>query len=262
MASVVGQEFWDKSYEEAALRFNPDEVQFKDLFDKYLPRGGTCFEVGCYPGRYLIHLGREFGYTVSGIDATPGVDRLADHIRANGVSVGNLYRGDFLTFAPPERYDVVCSFGFLEHFSNFDDVIRRHLDYLKPGGTLVLSCPNFRRAQYLLHRLLDAENLARHHLPAMDLNRWAQVLEANQMQITYKGFYRTADFWSESPHGRLGHLAAVASAKVMRTVDRWVHRPNRWTSPFLVCIASRPAGTLSRGKSDADASGRGHQRRI
>src|SRR4051794_27786145 len=100
MGSVVQQEYWDQFYRRTGLESYPGDVpvQFKELFARHLPRGGTCFEVGCYPGPYLIHLGREFGYTVSGIDLTPDVVNLGEHVARHGVAVGAFYHGDFLTF--------------------------------------------------------------------------------------------------------------------------------------------------------------------
>ena len=150
-------------YGSQQLSYNPRIIPFRDLFARYLPRGGTCFEVGCYPGMFLAYLGLEHEFTVSGIDATPQVtDRLVRHLEKLGVRVGTLHHGNVFTFVSPERYDVVCSFGFIEHFAHVDNVIGRHVALLKPGGTLVLTCPNFRGLQYVLHRLLDSENLARH----------------------------------------------------------------------------------------------------
>src|SRR5713101_7012934 len=120
MTSVVSQDYWDSLYEKVEPRYDSKtHILFEDLFDRFLKPGGTCFEVGCYPGNFLIHLGRRFGYEVSGIDATPFVlTRMPP--RFQGVKVGRFYQGDFLQFQPPGLFDVVCSFGFIEHFTNFE----------------------------------------------------------------------------------------------------------------------------------------------
>ena len=60
------------------------------------------------------------------------------------------------------RFDLVFSLGLIEHFSEPEHVIEAHLRYLKPGGTLMIGCPNFlgvnraivkRLAPSLLHSL-------------------------------------------------------------------------------------------------------------
>ena len=242
MTSVVSQEYWDSHYEQRPAAYDPAGVEFKPLFDQFLKPGGTCFEVGCYPGYYLIYLGKKFGYTISGIDATPQVaDVMPAHVASLGVNAGTFSKADFFQFQADTTYDVVCSFGFIEHFKNVEEVIERHLALLKPGGTLIISCPNFRKVQYLLHRALDAEKLSRHHLAAMDLDRWQRTLLQHGMQIQYKGYWRTIDFWSDS--GRSNYFVRLARRtlrKLFKRVDRLLNRPNRYTSPFMICIATKP----------------------
>ena len=241
MNAAVGQEHWDDVYRDLPLGADPGEIEFKDLFDRHLPRGGDCFEVGCYPGRYLEYLGRRFGYVVHGIDATPFVrDRLPRHLAARGVCVGTLRHGDFMAFSDAARYDVVCSFGFVEHFFDVEEVIGRHVDLVRPGGVLVLAAPNFRGLQYVLHRILDAENLSRHVTAAMSLARWARALEGRGMSLLHHGYYRTADFWiGPGRHGPLTLRAAALVGRLARGLDRRVRRPNRWLSPYLVSISRR-----------------------
>ena len=240
MANLASQDYWDSAYGKRELRYRAEAVEFVKTFARFLKRGGSCFEVGCYPGNFLIYLCREFGYVANGIDRTPHVTtRLRDHLRANGVAVGTLYQGDFLTFQTSERFDVVCSFGFIEHFEEFPTVIQRHIDLVAPGGTLILTCPNFRRFQFLLHWLFDRENLRHHVLASMDLRRWGEVLEQNGMTVLHQGYALTAGFWTEAPgdslSGRLGRRLERLSA----AIDARVEYPNRCTSPYMVCIAPK-----------------------
>lgn len=244
--SVVDQSYWDRHNAAIAPRYEAAHIVFGDLFDRYVPHAGpngTCFEIGCYPGNFLVHFGRRFGYRAGGIDMTPFVlDRMRRYLEAHDVVVQDLYQGDFLTFDAPRPYDLVCSFGFIEHFADFDNVLARHVDLVKPGGTLVVSCPNFRGLQYALHRLLDGTNLGRHVLGSMNVRRWRQVLEARGMQVVHDGYYRTMDFWWESPDQTpLQKLVARFVRHVGQGLDRRIHWPNRLTSPFLISISRKPA---------------------
>jgi SAM-dependent methyltransferase len=241
--SRAPQSYWDDSYDGLALEYRADSVEFRELLRRHLPGGGTSFEVGIYPGPYSIFLGRELGYTVSGIDLTPFVSsRLPQHFEAHGVAVGDLVRGDFLEFECSERYDVVCSFGFIEHFENFEEVLRKHIALLKPHGTLVVSCPNFRGLQWVGHWLFDRENLQRHATRAMNLRRWQRVLDEHGMVRLHHGYHRTADFWVDKPpRSRAGRWGARAVTGLARAVDAAVERPNRLTSPHMVSISRRAA---------------------
>ncbi len=242
MTSVAAQTYWDALHESRRTVYEPDDVLFRDVFDRFLPRGGECFEVGCYPGNFLIWLAQRFGYTVSGIDATPRVrDEMPRRLAEHAVRTGEFRQGDFLTFVPERRFDVVCSFGFIEHFPDTEDIIRRHADLTAPGGTLVLSCPNFRRGQYVLHRLLDAENLRRHVPASMDLRRWRRALEACGMSVVHQGYYGTFDFWTEAPREhRLRRRAAGWVRRIARGIDRRINRPNPFFSPHMICVARKP----------------------
>jgi SAM-dependent methyltransferase len=241
VTGVADQAYWDALYEKAPLVYQPERVLFKDLFDRFLRPGGTCLEIGCYPGGFLIYLSRRFGYVVSGIDTTPLVgSRLPAHLQEHGVKVGRLLQADFFAYKPEETYDVVCSFGFLEHFENTEEGIRRHIRLVKPGGMLVLSCPHLRRANYLLHRLLNAEDLRRHVTASMDLALWERLLTMNGMTIIYQNYYRTFHFWNASPVRSLPNRVLT---KVLRTfgnpIDRVVNLPNRWTSPYMISFSKR-----------------------
>jgi len=198
MSSVVDQEHWDKGYKNLAFKYNEDNILFKDIFYKYLKPNGTCFEVGCYPGGYLIYLGKNFNYCVSGIDKTPLTkERLPFYMKSENVSVGHFFNEDFLSFNPSEKYDVVFSFGFIEHFKDLDAIIEKHINLVKPTGILIIACPNFTRGQYLFHRLFDSQNLDHHVIDTMNLCRWREILKRNDMDILYDGYYETIKFWTE-----------------------------------------------------------------
>jgi SAM-dependent methyltransferase len=242
MLTTAPQTYWDALYDARPLAYDDHEILFGDLFERYLPQGGTCFEVGCYPGNFLAYLARRFGYTVSGIDATPAVlTRMEPLLRQSGISVGSLSHGDFFSMPLDCQYDVVCSFGFVEHFANTAEVLRRHAALVAPGGHLVVSCPNFRGAQWMLHRWLDPMNLSRHRTAAMDLSLWKRVLEKAGFHTLHAGYYRTFDFWTEDPISHpLNQFAKRAILRVGRAINCRTNWPTRWFSPHQILIARRP----------------------
>jgi len=243
MSAKVSQEYWDAGYEHLDLVYKPETIEFRELFERHLKPQGTCFEIGCYPGNFLIYLGTRFDYVVSGIDTTSYVlSRLPQHLINHGVKVGKFHQGDFLSFESSDVYDVVCSFGFIEHFSNLEEVIERHIRLVKPGGILIISCPNFRGLQYIFHRLLDPANLERHVLKAMSLSRWNRVLKRNGMMTIYQGYYRTADFWVDTPRSRRWAELAIECIKwATKQIDRRVNWPNPLLSPHMISFSQKNA---------------------
>jgi len=210
--------------------------------------GRAALEVGCYPGGFLHHLGTRFGYEVSGIDVVPGTDALADTLGGEGVQVGKIWRGDFLTEAPRPEFDLVCSFGFVEHFDDPGFVISRHAQWLAPGGLLVVTVPHFRRAQWLLHRWLDRRSLNAHNLAAMSPAVFASAFAEAGVAPVHLRRFGTCEFWVEPDPDRshtreqVAALAAAALGKAGSVAKRLAGPagvPNPLMSPFLVAVGRR-----------------------
>lgn len=236
---------WARHYsrrkDEPYLEFR---VGYRDVFQNYLVPGGTCFEIGFLPGHMLTYLSKHFGYSASGIDATPFDDsEVRARMTSNGAKVGKLFRSDFLTFQPEEKYDVVCSFGFIEHFADTEDILLRHLALLKPGGTLVVSCPNFRGANYALHLRLDRANLLNHNLSSMDLGTWERILTANHMRILFQDYYGTFGFWHDRDANAplTTQAMAYALSRIAFVADLLIRYPNPRTSPSMISVSRREA---------------------
>jgi len=102
---------------------------------------GTIFELGCGGSVILIECARS-GWKVSGIDFHTGsIDCLHRNLSIWRNSVGYLINDDVLTFectTLKETYNLLVSFGFLEHFQHPEDILRKWASVLKHGeGSLV-----------------------------------------------------------------------------------------------------------------------------
>ena len=113
-------------------------------------------ELGCG----TASLGREIAKRTKhyvGIDASAGAITEA-RLRAAGTNMtfieADIYDAD--ERLPLEQADVVWSQGLVEHFRDPAHVIRRHLQFCAPGGTVIFSVPSrisYFHAWYLLTRL-------------------------------------------------------------------------------------------------------------
>lgn len=193
----IAQERWDEGYTNLSLQSAPADDPIRRWIEQHIPRGtGACLEFGCFPGRYLAVLG-ELGYEVNGIDLTPRLERdLPAWMRAQGLRTGEFVQADVFTHPFQRSYDVVCSFGLIEHFGQWPKLVERHAELVRPGGWLALSTPNFRGGlQQVLHRWLDARNLSEHNLDAMQPKRWAEIAERLGFEIVMCGYIGPFDFW-------------------------------------------------------------------
>lgn len=195
----VEQDYWDKSYQQIRFATLPDHDPIKLWLTTFIPNGnGTCLEVGCFPGGILSCFG-ELGYELHGIDLTPRVEHdLPAWLNSRGYRVGKFTRGDFARFTPETEYDIVASFGFIEHFSKWETILLKQASLVKKGGLLVIEAPNFRGiVQRLLHLLLDRENYERHNIASMNPYEWAKITKKMGFEIVFCGFLGNFLFWTD-----------------------------------------------------------------
>ena len=131
-----------------------------------------------------------------------------------GYRVGSFWAQDFTRFAPGRKFDLVASFGFIEHFTNWEEILAKHAALVDDKGCLVIEAPNFTGAfQHWLHSGFDQLNYARHHIPAMDIAKWAAFLQRSGFDITYRGYFgaATSDPDAAIDPGRVAHAAACAA---------------------------------------------------
>jgi len=187
MSNRASQEYWEREYQS----YNLHIAKKKDIVRRWIEshiapvdsEHRTCLEIGCHPGRFLAVFG-ELGYELFGIDYATNVANLPGWLKRRGYRVGTFWAEDFTRFAPQRTFDVVASFGFIEHFTDWEDILERHAALVSDKGYLVLEAPNFTGTfQHWLHSNFDQVNYARHHIPAMDIEKWAKILEGSPEDV-------------------------------------------------------------------------------
>lgn len=247
--------YWEESWQASSATTDRGAyLRACSVFDPVLARllpgepGHQALEVGCYPGGFMHYLGKRFGYTVSGIDVVPGTDDLGQTLRAEGVRVGEILRADFLTTPPRPQFDLVCSFGFVEHFDDPAAVIARHAGWLRPGGLLLVTVPHFRRGQWLLHRWLDRTSLNAHNIDAMSPALFRAAFDRAGVDPVHLRRFGTCEFWVEpdpersAADERTAALLAGALGKAGSLAKRLAGPsgvPNPLLSPFLLAVGRR-----------------------
>lgn len=236
------QQLWDEGYEKADLFVAPPDDLIRCWLQKHIqPGNGSCLELGCFPGRYLAVLG-ELGYEVNGIDLTPRVEQdLKPWLQGRGYHVGEFIRDDVFTHSFDRRYDIVCSFGLIEHFEDWPELLRRHAELVAEGGTLIVSTPNFRGGlQWFLHRWCDQENFYRHNLAAMFPDKWAQIAEAEGLEVVEAGCVGTFDFWygGTQPRNLLQKSVAKTARKLIPLLRKMPFKSPAF-APYFGLIARK-----------------------
>ena len=240
MRNLVNQSYWDVHYALLERFMAPEHDSVTRFLKEHIPNGKdkNAIEIGTYPGRYLVWLGTK-GYTLHGIDMTPKVNELPQWLAMHGCKTGTFYCGDYMNHTFDIAYDVVLSIGFIEHFTEFDVVVRKHCELVRPGGMLCLLIPNFLGAiQQALHRLFDKENLKRHNLDAMNVKTLEGIVTEAGLRITYSGHFGGFEFWVDrEQRGRIAEFCCNVALRAQK-LFRWLPNHDAW-SPYAAVVARR-----------------------
>lgn len=256
--------YWDASWAEGAppVPVDPGEPglnnhinralheHFRRCFAGIETRGAALLEIGCARSAWLPYFQRQFGFQVAGLDYSElGCQQARDVLGAAGVE-GTIVCANL--FAPPHHmqgaFDVVVSFGVVEHFENTADALAACSAFLRPGGRMVTLIPNMRgavgwlqrwadRGVYDIHVPLDAAAFADAHRGAR-----LKVLSCDYVMPFNLTVVAIKDGRSPASAATLRRLFAWAS-KGMWILERSGIRllpPNGVTSPYIVCTAEAP----------------------
>ncbi len=235
--------FWEYKNEEIEFVKVNDDNPVKRWINEQIKFGnGSCLEIGCFPGRYLTIFG-DLGYQLNGIDLLDKTDtELPVWLKREGYIVGDFIKDDFIAHDFNEKkYDIVYSLGFIEHFTNWEEVVVKHIQLVKPGGKLIIEVPNFRGyIQYFLHFIFDRENLRRHFVPSMDPDKWEKLLLREGFEIEKKEFFYGFDFWvEEQKRNRVMIFLLNFFHKVVWKVKPFIKGNSKHYSPFCGIVARK-----------------------
>jgi SAM-dependent methyltransferase len=255
--NIVEKSFWENDYywAGASLPCRPD-MGF--AFDRSLARAlvahapaepaESVLEVGCAPAKWLVFYAERFGTHVSGIEYSEKGARLSRmNLAVTGVA-GEISQADFFEIEP-QRHDLVLSIGFIEHFTDPADALARHLQFVSPGGRLVVGVPNFRGLNGLLQRLADPSYLEIHNRMAMSVAFYRRFAQAHGLQLVHLGYLGGFDPVIVrlnrgpllSPRRAIPGLVTLLESRFrrLRIADRLEHP---WLSNYLLAVYRAPGG--------------------
>lgn len=232
----------------------PEYLIRKVLIDPHLPRktDWKLLEVGSAPGFRLVEMNRRLDYIPYGVEySAPGVEINRRTFAANGLDPAQVIHADFFSEEFQEKFhenfDVVTSYGFIEHFSDAAVAVRKHLDLLKQGGRLLVVIPNLRSVQLLVTRFFSPEVVGQHNLDIMDASAFEQLFEGLNIKTLFCGHIGVFHLALPDTHRtawkrwliKIGTPMSVALGLLLRLVFRSKHPESKWTSPFLAFLGEK-----------------------
>jgi 2-polyprenyl-3-methyl-5-hydroxy-6-metoxy-1,4-benzoquinol methylase len=261
----AGKRYWDSAWQATTLPRlvvpggkrlrNHVRRRFHAFFSEVMAgrRGQHLVEVGCANSVWLPYFATEHGCAVAGLDySQAGCASAQALLAAAGVS-GEITHGDL--WAPPEEllgsFDVVFTYGLVEHFEPTEDVLAALANLLKPGGVMITIVPNMvgwvglmqkhlNRPVFDIHVPISLEGLQAAHRHA-----GLAVQETRYLCSINFGVLNLDNAVDRLPT----RLAKKVIAKALIAVSAmvwWIedHSPlrlpaNRLTSPYIACVTSK-----------------------
>jgi SAM-dependent methyltransferase len=160
----------------------------------------TAIELGGFPGYYAIYLKKYENMDTTLFDYFIHQGLINELLEKNGLKENDIkiIEADLFTYQPAEQYDMVLSFGLIEHFKDTKAIIATHLPFLKTGGTLFITLPNFKSINGWVQRKFDIENYNKHYIESMDpalLADYCRQLGLKDVESYYHGKF---SMWLEN----------------------------------------------------------------
>ena len=262
----AGKAYWDQVWADDALPLPVDPTQtqldnyvnrhfhesFSNIFSNIDPGGKLILEVGCAKSAWLPYFSRQFGFKVFGLDYSEIGCRQSREILLNSGIQGEVVCADF--FSPPasllRKFDVVVTFGVVEHFADTQSCIEALGRFLNPNGLLITNIPNMtgligtiekviNRSVYDIHVPLDTERLIEtHKLVGLE------VLQCDYFLSTNFGVLNLNGLDPDSLNWKIKNTFLKILLHFSKLV--WLFegvfgplRPNRLMSPYIICVAQK-----------------------
>ena len=244
MNKYTEKEYWDNLWSKEK-RNDSIFFPFEDLINEYLSDEIPLeyLEIGCAPGTFMAWFSKKMNYKVSGIDFS-SINLIRNTLKKNDVINYDIIECDFLNFNTEKKYDVVASFGFVEHFEEYSEIIEKHADLVKDNGYLIIEIPNLKYFNGFLFKIFDKKTYSTHNLEVMDIDILANsVTKNNKFEILYKNYYLTCFLMFNENHPWLKERALVKEIfiiikKIIKKL-KLDNIKNKWFSPYMIIIAKR-----------------------
>ncbi|WP_062266298.1 class I SAM-dependent methyltransferase [Endozoicomonas arenosclerae] len=171
--------------ERLRIAFEPSTM---DLYQRYLgwiKQNSSVFsqkkllDIGCSVGAFLVQA-RKNNYQVQGLEIGEASANYALENRDLDVKTGSLYDYDL----EPGTYDCITMMEVIEHLEDPTGALQRIHQWLKPGGTLLLTTPNFNS---LYRRLFGARwwvvNCEDEHIYFFTVQTLTELLNDNGYKV-------------------------------------------------------------------------------
>ena len=200
---LTNQTFWEKYWRSKKItRYIHENYPFYDLFQREL--GGkkykTMVEIGGFPGYYAIYFHKFWKYKTTLLDYVVDLNIINKLLESNKLDKEkiDIVKEDFNKYNRTKKYDVVFSLGFIEHFEDTEQILKKHWRMVNKGGKMIIGIPNFLGINGIYQLLFDPSNLNIHNLNSMNIVRLRNMIDDIKPKNSRVFYVSSALVWLEN----------------------------------------------------------------
>ena len=249
---LTTKEYWDQTHRDQIFTreqlTNFPQFPWMPILLEYLApyQGQRLLELGCSPGQVSAMICSKIPMKAEGVDFSDTGWLYLKNLETVGITDAKLHHDDFRTFRPAELFDVVSSFGLVEHFDDPQEVLDHHDRLLRPGGMCIVELPRMRGLLWLHKWLFDRPNLRKHNVGMMKVGVFQLFAERSGQEVLFLDLVGGPQVWGADQGGPewLRARRTSTAMRVKRAVAEHLKprvRPGHsWFAPWLLYIGRKP----------------------
>lgn len=236
--------FWE-SKKDLIFYIKPDYV-FGNILARLIKANNikSAVELGGFPGYYTVFFKKYQHIDATLFDYFIHEGLINDLLKHNGLERKDIsvVEGDLFNYQPEVKYDLVTSFGLIEHFNDLKDIISRHVALLNPKGTLFITLPNFTGVNGWIQRKFDPENYSKHNINSMDPQLLAGVCKELGLAEVESYYHGRFSVWLENNAQQTGLVKGLVKSIWLagKLFTKVVPLESKALSPYIVLKAKLP----------------------
>ncbi|MCR8558560.1 class I SAM-dependent methyltransferase [Mucilaginibacter sp. BJC16-A38] len=243
--NLTDRSFWKAFWEsrKGLIFYIKPNYVFGDILAKLIAEKNikNAIELGGFPGYYATYLKKYQRLDTTLFDYYIHQELINELLEKNGLKSGdiNIIEADLFNYQPEKLYDMVLSFGLIEHFNDTKAIIETHLQFLKPGGVLFITLPNFKSVNGWVQRKFDKENYDKHNINSMDLQLLkdsCKQLGLTEIESYYHGRF-TVWLENKSEQNKVAKMIVKTIWWAGKIATRIVPVESKSLSPYIVLKA-------------------------
>lgn len=211
----------------------------------------TAIELGGFPGYYAVFLKKYFQLDVTLLDYfvhPPVINELLEKNRLTDKDI-DIIETDLFNYQPEKQYGLVLSCGLIEHFNDTADIINRHIAFVKPGGVLFITLPNFKAVNGWFQKKFDKENYDKHNIDSMNPELLQSICEKAGLRDVECTYFGKFSVWLENEKEKPVSIRLLKKLVWLtgKVFTRIIPAERESLSPYIILIAKKVEGWKAEG---------------